>query len=206
MPPPFVPAPNAALVTLEYTTPAKAYTNNFWIAASLPYGESELIQAASTFYDVWAETLDGVHPTTTYLTKIRVAAKDSSVAPVFELFPTTANQGTGAGTPLPLNACMTVTLRTGLAGKSQRGRIYHAGAVQENLASRIAFSTAATDAVSDAYEAFRLAINAGLENEGELVVCSKRTGNTWRSSAQLTPITQLVARSKVATQRLRVNS
>lgn len=204
-PPPFVPAIYGARVTMVYATPVKETTNNFWVEGNVNYDDEGLEQICTLIAEVWPETLVGVHPTTTRLVKIRAQAMNVEDGAVFEQFLGTGIAGTGAGNPIPLNACMTVTLRTGQAGKSKRGRLYHAGAVQENMASRIAFNTAATDAVTLAYTSFLGSMNSGLENGGKIVVCSKRHDNAWRSAALMTPVSSVAARTKIATQRDRVN-
>lgn len=96
-------------------------------------------------------TFMGLCPTTTSLTKISV--RDLRSANFNELTSTgTALAGTGTGDVLPLNLACCITLRTQLAGKSFRGRVYVSGMneLQNDATGRIvpAAATAAQGLVA----------------------------------------------------------
>jgi len=69
----------------------------------------------------------------------RVAKVDGSVATVVRSWQNTESNGRSVGDPVDPGSCMGYTLRSGLAGKSRRGRIYIGGVDRQYLNS---FSTA----------------------------------------------------------------
>jgi hypothetical protein len=112
--------------------------------------------------------------------------------------------GTGTTNVLPLRTCSVVSMRTGAAGRSQRGRAYSPLTGQAlDTAGQISPSTA-TDAIASAWQALLQAINARslstfhMSGPHFVSVLS-------RAKWQTTVITQITVDSMPDSQRRRTN-
>lgn len=98
------------------------------------------------------------------------------------------------------NVAMTVTLQTGFAGRSYRGRTYLPG-IPTLVYQNQLFTTVFTAAVQTAYENFWEAMEtAGLT----LGVASFQNGGLPRSEAELTPVIAVRANQQVHTMKKRL--
>lgn len=154
-------------------------------------------EAAGSWQDVCASTVS----------LARVTLRDLRTLNRPEFSSTVGSNGVDNNNILPLAASLVVTLRTQLAGRSYRGRIYLPGATELHNTS----NGTATQAAADAANLFATLIDA-LTLQGTEVVLAVRSGyhtvngvpNVQRNPAIVTPVTSHVVRDLVwDTQRRR---
>jgi hypothetical protein len=149
---------NSALLTVEWSSVAGTWSNVIGLTGSpvMPPVDQTL---ANGIHSDFATALNasGLLPLlSSVVTFERVKLRDISgpARPEFESAGTPIS-GTGTGDVLPLSVCAVLTLRTGVASKSGRGRIYFSG-----------FSEAENDATGRALPAVNVAIKALIDNFG----------------------------------------
>jgi hypothetical protein len=121
---PFVPVPNAVLVESRMLLDSQHIENTLWFrreAGVLPANMSTLIDAVS---DWWTAHMAPLTPNVVLLTEF--VATDMTVADSFQvsLAPLGGIPGSVASPALPNNVSLAVSFRTGLRGRSFRGRNY----------------------------------------------------------------------------------
>lgn len=100
--------------------------------------------------------------------------------------------GDNAGTPLPGNVTLCITLRTGFTGRSARGRFYAWPAGSDSLLSPDVFVTA----YADALEAFLEEVKSQAIDVGwHLVILSRVSGGVPRGTATHLDVTSILARN-----------
>jgi hypothetical protein len=209
MPRPFIPAPNTALVEMVYTYGGQVIENTFHVQKSTPFTAGDLSVLANTF-DTWDST--GALKWSTLrnqgcvLQQIKTKALDTISSPVFIFVLPVARAGLTASAPLPGNLSFAITLQTGLAGRSQRGRIYFPGIAAGQI-SGVGSQNSLQSAVANNMVILvnnLIAAIAALSASHKLVVTSFRSGNAWRAVAQNTVVTNAAyANLVVDTQRRR---
>lgn len=199
----FVPVTNGAQFTLQYAQQDGSFAENeFWVQRTGAW-TTVLLTAMAAGFKQWWETGDGANS----LKQTQCAAM--SLQGVGYRDHTTQNgltgiyqtglpeSATGAGTASPLGLAFSVTARTGLAGRSFRGRTFINGLVTSN------FSDATKNLVSAGTAGYYLnAFNAlitkvaAVDAACTLVVCSRfhqpggsGTPSVPRASGVTTPIT-----------------
>lgn len=111
--------------------------------------------------------------------------------------------GQRSGSPLPGSNTVCISLRSGLAGRSRRGRKYFSGSVHSDLVGTDVnlWATAHLDDFRDAVAA----LDAALTGDYELVIVSKFSLGAPRTAALVSPVTAVViATGRVASQRGRL--
>lgn len=95
--------------------------------------------------------------------------------------------GTLTGEPLPSEVSIAISLRTGLSGRSYRGRVFHVGVGEDNSAGDY-ISSAYRTGLINAYAALISMANAF---DFQWSVCSMYTNGAPRAAGLLTAITQV---------------
>jgi hypothetical protein len=210
MPRPFIPAPNTALVEMVYTYSGQTIENTFHVQKSTPFTAGDLSVLANTF-DSWDSTgalkWSTLRAQNCVLQQIKTKALDTISSPVFIFVLPVARPGLTAGNPLPGNLTFCLTLQTGLAGRSQRGRIYFPGLSPGQINGAGSQNTMVASVANNMVLLLNNLISAiaALSASHKLVVTSFRSGNAWRAVAQNTVITNAAyANLVVDTQRRRL--
>lgn len=196
----FIETPLAAELTLVFgDTAGNEWTNGHqftkgatWDAAAL----EALVIAAS---DAFEELMIGIMTEDYFLKALKARDLSTEAGAYYELVLTTPIQGTLAGAAVPANACMTVTKRTGLLGRSFRGRTYWSGLNAASLLDSHTWSSPTVAVVTDAFTAWNAAIVADVPSVP--VVISYQQGNVVLAEGDPTPITAWVARQPTASLR-----
>lgn len=186
---PFIPAPNCASVELIYTCYSQVIENVFHIKAANPFSDVMIVALRSCF-NTWDLTYQKVYRNTNVLlSRIRTKALDSTSSPMEDYALPTPRAGDIAGAAMPLNVTFCFKLATGLAGRSQRGRLYvpgvEAGAVSGNqvVGARVSQWLSALNQLQPSLTAASADWKWG--------VLSYRADKTWRSLAQFTAISSV---------------
>lgn len=171
------------------------YAVNFagWTPAGLELLVGEMITWVGSFLYV---------PLSQDISLFEVTARDISTqdGAQFTASPTAPVIGLAGGQALPGNCAIVVTFRTGLTGRSRRGRNYVAGIREADSASN-AVNGATVDAIRTAYENLVIPFGAAGCNH---VVFSRFTNKAPRALGVPTIVTSYTADTNLDSQRRRL--
>jgi hypothetical protein len=128
---PFIPCPGVAEVSILTNTPdGDVAQNNIHVykGAGTAWSLADLTALVNAI-DTWAPVGAGASQAYTQLlasvcTVVQIKARDLTVLAGLEYTKTVTHAGLDTNTPLPQGLTKCFTLRTGLAGRSYRGRVY----------------------------------------------------------------------------------
>lgn len=139
MPRPFIPVPNCCLIEMVYLYGNKIIINTFHVRKPTPYTASDLQDMTQNRFDVWDSTGPNKQQFQRaggcVLQQITGKALDTASSPVWVYTLTTARAGLMGGGNLPNNCTFAITLQSGFAGRSYRGRIYWPGLAFNHIQS-----------------------------------------------------------------------
>jgi len=130
---PFVPVANAAQFSLQYQQGDGTFAENvFWVKRSAAWNQAELVTMAGAFKTWWAtgdgtNSLKSLQNANVALTGVgyRDMTTQTGYSGVYQTeLPASAIYG---GAAAPLGTSFSFTARTGLAGRSNRGRLFFVG-------------------------------------------------------------------------------
>lgn len=189
MPHPFIPVPNTAYVEMVYTFGGQIVENCFHVQKGTPFTALQL-QGLTTAFDAWDNGAvagwKGCRPIGCTLVQIKTRALDTAASPVYIYTLPAPRNGALNANPMPGNVTFCVTLQTGLAGRSQRGRIYVPGIITTDIGNTPLNNTL-NSGRANAYVASINALIAQVAALGAgyaLVVTSFRSNNAWRATGQ----------------------
>lgn len=181
---PFIPAPGVAQIETRFLQSGQPVENVYHFHSSTAWDASSLDALANDVEAWWAANLAPLVHTGVTLTSIH--ARDISTQTGAEVDETYSVSGSNVGLPLPNNATLCVTMQTGLAGRSLRGRSYLVGLNANYLSSdKNQITPTAASAIVAGYDAM---ITGVTTNSSILSVVSFRSGNAWRTTALVTPV------------------
>lgn len=199
----FTPVTNGAQFSLQYTQGDLSFAENiFWVQRSAAWTEAELLTMAAAFKTWWA-TGDGTNSfkaaQSSNVSLNAVGYRDyTSQAGFSGVYQTGLPVAAiGVGTAAPLGCSFALTARTGLAGKSFRGRVFFCGLVAGDFSNEPLNAISGTVAANivSALNSLITAVPAA-DATCKLVVCSRfhqpggpGTPSVPRSAGVTTPIT-----------------
>jgi len=153
----YVPVPNGAEFVVRGFVEGQQVNNTFYATHAAGWDVTELISAAAAISDVWVASILP-HLGSSY-TFAGVHGRDlrSSVGVECD-FTAGAGAGTASGTTLPNNVALAVARRSGLAGRSARGRVYIGGLTDASLTGTNEVNTGVANALRVGLDAIRDAI------------------------------------------------
>lgn len=187
----FVPCPNVCQLEAVYTQAGEVVENVFHVlfAAGITVPFMQLLMTDADTWD--ASNQASKRHTTTSLVKWRARDLTTATGAVVELDLATPRPGTVSGLPLPNHATIAISWRTGLAGRSQRGRSYFVGLADSSLdTTGQQLAAAAATAINASWTALLAAINANVTRS--MVVLSRQSDTHPRAVGATTPITSAV--------------
>lgn len=187
----FVECPNVCQLEAVYLQAGEVVENVFHVlfAAGITVPFMNLLMTDADTWD--ASNQFSKRHTTTSLVKWRARDLTTQSGAVVELNLATPRPGTVSGIPLPNHATIAISWRTGLAGRSQRGRSYFVGLADSSLdATGQQLAPAAATAINGSWTALLAAVNANVTRQ--MVVLSRATGGHPRLTGVTTPITAAV--------------
>lgn len=199
----FIPVNNAAEFSLQYIQGDLSFAENvFWVQRSAAWTEAELLTMAGAFKTWWttgdgANSFKGLQVNTLALNA--VGYRDFTTQAGFSGIYQTGLpiQAVAVGVGAPLGCSFSLTARTGLAGKSFRGRVFFCGLVAGDFSNEPlnAISGAQAANMVSALDALITAVPAA-DATCKLVVCSRfhqpggpGTPSVPRTAGLTTPIT-----------------
>lgn len=140
---PFIPAPKCASFELFYTFGSYVMENVLHTKSDIDYTDAMLQDVASRICTWDTNYARGIRGSGVNLVNIRCKALHASDAPLRDYIDAGNHAGSYGGSVLPPNATFCTSLRTGLAGRSARGRWYWVGLTTSHLASAYQISAVA---------------------------------------------------------------
>lgn len=200
---PFIPTLNCVQATIDYTGPGSVVAQNrlYCATASVPT-ETDLTDIATDILTWASENWAGAANDLWQISGITCRAMNEEEGINFVQtadLPILGLVGTGTGVPNQVTA--TVTLNTGLVGRSARGRIYIVG-----LAEGIIDHTRLTDIGQAQWQVVYEGLFTILETDGHnLQVVSFVEDGIPRAAGRMLPVTSVNVRFPLATQRRRLS-
>lgn len=198
---PFVPALNTARISLNWQdNSGNTAVNVIHVRNLLGTANAGFMSDMFDSIETW---MTGVHDTIVstawYLRDLEAISLNEEDGAVLSRFVNL--QGAKASTPMPAQNTVAVSLRSGFAGRSRRGRIYFVGLTEEDtIGDQIV--PALTTGLINSYNTLRSNL---LANDGEWVVASFVSDGAPRATALLTPITEIVLVNDYIDHQLRRN-
>jgi hypothetical protein len=128
----FVPVPDTARVELIYNLGGQVMENVLNFSGADVSNPDVLMGLCTDAFSAWTATMRAHQTTGLTLAIIRATSLETEIAPGVEYVPTASNAGTNAGSTLPYNCAMCLSLHTNLRGRSYRGRIFVPGCVEND--------------------------------------------------------------------------
>lgn len=163
---------------------------------------THLLELAEMVSDTYATEWPATASNGWTLVRLELRALDVADGPVLTYTTDLPLVGSRTSPALPDNVAACVTLYTGLAGRSRRGRVFHGG-LTEDIVTANNFTTGYGDNLEELYD---LLIFNGTGNLIPWVVLSYQADNAPRVTAQATPITSATIRdTRIDTMRSRLD-
>lgn len=128
-----MPAPNdpaVVRVAMLFARDTRTFVNTFHVTKVGTWLITDMSNLAQLFLDWWNNNYKALAWTGVTLTQIQVRLYDPSNPLAYDLTPVTPVPGTVGSAPDPASATLSVSWRTGLAGRKYRGRFYTVGMVE----------------------------------------------------------------------------
>jgi hypothetical protein len=172
-------------------------------------GSATLANLASAFKTAVVKNTSGglLHLMPPAITSDRLTVVDVSpgTAAEAELDYTAVAGGRSSGDQLPQQSAAVITWRTGLAGRSFRGRTYLPGLGEGDQVDGVLNGTYETDAAAFAAQMLAVFGVGGSDTNWQFVVISEVSSGSPRVPPIGTPVTAAVVRPFIQTQRRRAN-
>lgn len=175
---PFQPAPDIAEVEVRMTLQGVPVENviHFISLSGFPWDISLIQQLAQDVLNQWSINILPVQCTALSLNSVLAKDLSSEFAPTFEAFPLVPVTGVLTGPALSNQNAIVLTKRSGLTGRSARGRLYHCGFTEDQVGGNFILDAYA-DSVNEAYQTF---VQDMADQDAQMVILSRYTGGVER--------------------------
>lgn len=182
-------APNVAQFNLNFTYQDEPAQNTLYFLYTTEPTTSNLNTTATLIYNIWANNAAPFAPSTVRLNEVKAMSLDSPGAPVGGYTPSTPSTGADLGASAPNQDTISVSFRTGFAGRSRRGRNYWIGLLKANITNN-RLDPAVMGAIIDYYNEFLP--SSGIFTNCVWGVYSRFANKTPRLIGLFTPINQVL--------------
>lgn len=198
---PFVPNPNVLEVAVNQRLFNRPITNVlYWDLEYVPTA-GDVHEVADAFANAWGEHMLPLLVDQLFTVGVRVRSLASQASPQVEYQYPVPLGGHKALGVMSANNAVCLTHRTGLPGRSYRGRTYISGVPSAGLNGNYVAASWA-EPLPGAFMGMVGSVTASVG--GFHVVYSRRAGGAWRVTGLATPVIQTVLRNlKVDSQRRR---
>lgn len=197
----FIPTPGCVRTDIQFSLAGQQVHNIIWCSREANWTQAEREALNSAIEAWWTATARGTFSTQLALVQITTVNQEAANAPSSTLVVSPASPGTGGATVVPNNVAACATLRTDLRGRSYRGRMYLAAALDTARLNSIQWTTAYIAQIITILGALKTAIEA---LGAVWVVVSKFTNKVPRASGLKTPITAVSCDQYMDSQRRRL--
>jgi len=159
-----------------------------------------IADAVIAWLDEWV--MPETHPSyVVQVVKVRDISSETGLS--VEIAPEDTVQGTAGGSAAAANAALVASFRTGVAGRSFRGRMYFGGLAQQGLTNAQTMGTS----TANAYAGMIQQLIVALETVGQvLCVLSRVADGVRRVTGLLTEVIQVIVNTKIDSQRRRTSN
>lgn len=198
----FIPIPNTARVTLEYSFNGQLVVNVYWASKTTPLTTVDLGNILTTFQNWRTVQLRQRHHTSCLLNRLVAVDQTTQFSPSAEIVLITPEPGLLGGTPSPGNVTVATTLLTALRGRAFRGRSFLLG-VSEAEVDGNEYNAAGAAALTASY----VQLIADLSAVGySLAVGSRQLNGVPRITGVATPVTGAITEIFMDSQRRRLTN
>lgn len=155
----FVAAPNIIMAEARAISDGQHVENRFMCHSPSTITRQMLEDVAVAVWDWWENTYAGVLCSSVLLTEVVTTDMGEQNGEQFTYAPDTTTTGTFGGAPLPNEVSLCISLRTGVRGRSARGRYYQLCVGEEGRGSTNTVSTTYASASVAAGQALITALN-----------------------------------------------
>jgi hypothetical protein len=200
---PFVPATNVVQAELLYTWDTQVVETVLHYQLAGGYDIPKMILLGAALKTAWAAGVQGSMSSAVTLNMIRLTDLTTVSSPVINYSVGLPLAGALVATPaLPNSIAIVMTKRSDFRGRSYRGRIYHPGLTEADVAANQVAAVRVT-ALLTSYSNLINLTDSGA-NVHHLVIVSRKSGGAWRGSAVVTLVTSITSDGIVDSQRRRL--
>lgn len=198
---PFIPFPDGAEVLMRFVQQGVPWFLTFGFVRAGPNSLIDLQNLVTAMDLWWTNQLSPQISGNCSLVDFKATDLTSVSSPTWSAPPATVPAGTLAGSVLPAQNALVVTMDTALRGRSYRGRNYVAGRVAGDEQTVTTWTAARVAAVRAAYNNLPGIVSptGWIHN-----VLSRQNANVRRTTGVATPILSYTAKVQIATQRGRL--
>lgn len=200
---PFQPAPDIAEVEIRMTLQGVPVENvlHFVSLSGFPWDIGLITSLAQDALQHWSDTILQAQCTALSLNSVLAKDLSSEFAPTFEAFPLVPVSGVLTGPAMPNQSAVVLTKRSGLTGRSARGRLYHCGFTEDQVSGNF-IADAYADVVNEAYQTF---VQLMADDDAQMVILSRSTGGVPRPAGiAFTMISIGLRNNRIDSQRRRM--
>jgi len=199
--------PNVVKCAMRYRQGTLEAYNIMYVLCPGPASGANLATIAGVFQTWWNGTFRAVQSSNISWLGVDLTAMDSPGSPFLAYTNTGTLTGAVGSVPFPPQVTVAISLKTGLSGRSYRGRIYHIGLLAANVITDGTISPAQVVSMTGWYNTLRTALTAagfpwcvaslysGVDVNGDKIP---------RLVGVPTVVTSIVVGSRVDTQRRRL--
>lgn len=185
---PFIPALNTLRLAVNYISAnGETATNVMHFRYTVGAITSTAVTALFNALDAWYNTDWAPNASTSWQTDYYYAV-DLTAADGAVYTRVNAISGDNALGALPAQNTLAISFRSGLSGRSRRGRLFHVGLSKDQVVG----STLASGVAASLIAAYSQLIQDASDIDWELVVASFVSNKLPRATALLTPINQVI--------------
>lgn len=197
---PFIACPNVARVEVVYQWQGEIVENVYHFLGAAQPAIADM-QALATAVRNWRSTsLRPLQSNTCLHQKVKVRDLTTIDGAGIELLISPADQGNLTDTSLPNNCTVAVALRSGLAGRSNRGRTFHCGLTEILRSGNVILGTTQTNLIA----AYTALFGPFTTNAYHLGVLSLHTGGHPRLTGAFTEVNSVTVDTNLDSQRRRL--
>jgi len=198
----FIPVPNTVGVRLIHQFLGQPITNTLYVRYSTQPDFTDLTTLAGVVANLWVNNIMNKLSNQTVLSLISLRDLTTNAGIVYDYSgPPLPATGAWGGPPCPSSVATVFSLKTGLAGRSYRGRLYLGGFSEQQTDGNFLLSS-----ILNALRDGLLAVIDGINDANrQVVVVSRYNENQPRQTAVTTPVQSVQVRTfRLASQRKRL--
>lgn len=199
----FIPAPSSAKLELVMQLHGQIIENVLYVQYPTDPSESDIRNLAQGAIGAWDSTLGTIMSNDVYLVKCIATDVSQENSFQYEAEPAVLTQGQVNVAALPSNVTVTTKFASGLSGRSQRGRAYWVGLTELQVTGNALVEGFALQ-ISEQWGNF-FALLSELDPSPDHVIVSYCHNGAWRTTAQVTLVSNYVTDPNTDSQRRRLN-
>lgn len=198
----YIPVPETVMMELVYAWDSQIVETVLHYHSTVVWTPTKQSALAASAAAVWNTSFKAAMPSSISLINIKVTDIRTQFGPVIDYGVGLPNPGTNVSPSLPNSNTLVITKRTGLRGRSFRGRIYHPGLMEASVTNNAVLPANVT-AYIGMYNSL-ISLGIGGSDVANMVVVSRRFEGAWRITGVYTYVTNLTSDGMIDSQRRRL--